>query len=311
MEREIYSLIQEYDSIVIARHKNPDLDAYGSQFGLYYALKSKFPNKKIYVVGDTNNLNYFQEFDDVSKETKKSSLVFILDTVAKQMLNEDDYKYYSKLVLVDHHRNLPDIEYDYYMRDVESSSTAEIITNFLISLNIEIPEESARALYMGIIGDTGRFLYSSTSPKTLLTASKLLEKGINIQEIHDLIYLESLDSKKIKSIYFSDIEYTKKNVAYRKNDQDFLDKYNLDANYVSRGLISQMAGVKEIPIWANFTFDKTNNKIVCELRSRDYPVLEVAKKYGGGGHLYACGCSVETWEQTDEIIKDLNKLIKR
>jgi len=311
MEREIYSLIQEYDSIVIARHKNPDLDAYGSQFGLYYALKEKYPNKKIYAIGDTNSQNYFKELDIVDEDTKKSSLIFVLDTVASQMLNEADYIHHAKLVFVDHHQNFPDIDSDYYIRDTDASSTSEMIANLLISLGIEITHDSARALYMGIIGDTGRFLYSSTTANTLLTTAKLLDKKINTQEIHDLIYLESLDSKKIKNIFFNDIQFTKKNVAYKKNTQEFLKKYNLDANYVSRGLISQMSGIKEVPIWANFTYDKNVNKIICELRSRDYQVLDVAKKYGGGGHLYACGCSVNTWEETDEIIKDLNRMVKR
>ncbi|MDT8336391.1 MAG: bifunctional oligoribonuclease/PAP phosphatase NrnA [Candidatus Izemoplasmatales bacterium] len=310
MEREIYSLIQKHDSIVIARHKNPDLDAYGSQFGLYYALKERYPEKKIYAVGDTNNQNYFQDFDEVDISIKKKSLVIVLDTVSKQMLYEEDYIYHDKLVLFDHHLNYADIEYDYYIRDIESSSTSELIANFLMKLGIEINKDSARALYMGIIGDTGRFMFNSATPKTLFTASKLLEKDINIQEIHDQIYLESLDSKKIKNIFFNSIELTKKNVAYRKNTQDFLDKYNLDANYVSRGLIGQMSGIKEVPIWANFTFDKSVNQIICELRSRHYPVLEVAQKYNGGGHLNACGCSVDTWEETDSVIKDLNKLIK-
>jgi phosphoesterase RecJ-like protein len=311
MEREVYNLIQEYDSIVIARHKNPDLDAYGSQFGLYHALKAKFPNKKIYAIGDTNNQNYFQELDEVSDEIKSKSLVFVLDTVAKQMLNEEDYLYHDKLVLFDHHQNIPDIEYDYYIRDVDASSTSEMIASFLLSLKIDINQSSARALYMGIIGDTGRFMYNSTTPHTLKVAAILLEKGINIQEIHDQIYLESLDNKKIKNIFFNNVEFTKKNVAYKKNTQEFLDQYNLDANFVSRGLISQMSGIQEVPIWANFTYDKKTNKIVCELRSRNYQVLEVAKKYGGGGHLYACGCSVDTWDEVDLIIKDLNKLVKK
>jgi phosphoesterase RecJ-like protein len=162
---------------------------------------------------------------------------------------------------------------------------------------------------MGIIGDTGRFLYSSTTSKTFMTVSKLMESNINTQEIHDLIYLESLSSKRIKNIFFSTIEISKKNVAYRKNTQDFLDEHNLDAFYVSRALISQMAGIKEIPIWANFTFDQASGKIFCEIRSRIYPVLEIAKKYGGGGHLLACGCTVDTWDEVDSIINDLNKLI--
>lgn len=311
MEREVYSLIQDFDSIVIARHKNPDLDAYGSQFGLYYALKAKYPNKKIYAIGDDNNQNYFQELDKISDDIKKESLVFVLDTVAKQMLNEEDYLLNKKLVLIDHHQNIPDIEYDYYIRDVEASSTSEMVASFLLDLKIEINKESARALYMGIIGDTGRFMYNSTTPHTLKIASILLEKGINIQDIHDQIYLENLENKKIKAIFFDSVEFTKKNVAYKKNTQEFLDKYNLEANFVSRALISQMAGIEEVPVWANFTYDKKIDRILCEFRSRRYQVLDIAKQYGGGGHLYACGCSVKTWEEVDLIIKDLNKLVRK
>ncbi len=311
MEREVYHLIQEFDSIVIARHKNPDLDAYGSQFGLYYALKAKYPNKKIYAIGDDNNQNYFQELDKISDDIKKESLVFVLDTVAKQMLNEEDYLLHKKLVLIDHHQNIPDIEYDYYIRDVEASSTSEMVASFLLGLKMEINKESARALYMGIIGDTGRFMYNSTTPHTLKIASILLEKGINIQDIHDQIYLENLENKKIKAIFFNGVEFTKKNVAYKKNTQEFLDKYNLEANFVSRALISQMAGIEEVPVWANFTYDKKIDRILCEFRSRRYQVLDIAKQYGGGGHLYACGCSVKTWEEVDLIIKDLNKLVRK
>ena len=311
MEREVYSLIQDFDSIVIARHKNPDLDAYGSQFGLYYALKAKYPNKKIYAIGDDNNQNYFQELDKISDDIKKDSLVFVLDTVAKQMLNEEDYLLHKKLVLIDHHQNIPDIEYDYYIRDVEASSTSEMVASFLLNLKIEINKESARALYMGIIGDTGRFMYNSTTPHTLKIASILLEKGIDIQDIHDQIYLENLENKKIKAIFFNGVEFTKKNVAYKKNTQEFLDKYNLEANFVSRALISQMAGIEEVPVWANFTYDKKIDRILCEFRSRRYQVLDIAKQYGGGGHLYACGCSVKTWEEVDLIIKDLNKLVRK
>ncbi len=311
MEREVYSLIKDFDSILIARHKNPDLDAYGSQFGLYYALKAKYPNKKIYAIGDDNNQNYFQELDKISDDIKKESLVFVLDTVAKQMLNEEDYLLHKKLVLIDHHQNIPDIEYDYYIRDVEASSTSEMVASFLLNLKIEINKESARALYMGIIGDTGRFMYNSTTPHTLKIASILLEKGINIQDIHDQIYLENLENKKIKAIFFNGVEFTKKNVAYKKNTQEFLDKYNLEANFVSRALISQMAGIEEVPVWANFTYDKKIDRILCEFRSRRYQVLDIAKQYGGGGHLYACGCSVKTWEEVDLIIKDINKLVRK
>lgn len=310
MKKQILQLIENYNSIIIARHKNPDFDAFGSQFGLYYALKEYYPNKKIYVVGDDNPLNKFHALDDLSEETYKESLLFILDTVSSQMLDQNVYKNYSKLVLIDHHRNDPDIEYDVALQEKDASSTAEIIASLLLDWNIPINQDSARALYIGIIGDTGRFMYNNTTSKTLAIASKLMEQGIDIAQIHNSIYLEPKVNKEIKNEFFNMVQYTKHNVAYRKNDIDFLEKFDLTTSYASRALVNQMAGMEEVQIWVNFTIDLETKKIVCEIRGRDIAVLEVAKKYGGGGHLNACGCTVDTWDETDDIINDLDKLME-
>lgn len=310
MGKQLFNWIKKYDSIIIARHEHPDLDAYGSQFGLYHALVQKYPNKKIYLSGDTNNLNFFGDFDDIPENVRKESLVIICDTVAKQMLRPVDYQTYDKLVLIDHHRNDPDISYDLYIKDVNASSTAEMVADLLFKANIDLNTESARALYMGIIGDTGRFRFSNTTSKTFAVASKLMTYDIDLQSIHNLVYLESFNDKKIKTIFFESVKLTEENVAYRKNTKEFLKEYGLDSHYVSRGLVGQMSGIEEIPIWVNFTYDYDKDDIKCEIRSREFPVLSVAKKYGGGGHLKACGCSVKTWEETDLILDDLNQIVK-
>lgn len=303
-------MIESHNEIIIARHKNPDLDAYGSQFGLYYALKEYYPNKKIHVIGDTNNLNMFQDFEDVDAKTRKESLVFILDTVAKQMLDEDVYHIYSKLILIDHHRNDADIKYDCAYQDVNASSTSEIITEMLLEWNIPINYKTARALYLGIIGDTGRFMYNNTTEKTFLLVSKLMRQGLDIQQLHNEIYLEPKKNKEMKNLFFQNVNYTKKHVAYSKNKADFMRDNNLTTSFVSRGLVNQMAGMHEVPIWVNFTEEIETNEIYCEIRSREIPVLDVAKKYGGGGHLNACGCTLYSWEETDMVLEDLDKLIK-
>ncbi|HKL47229.1 MAG TPA: bifunctional oligoribonuclease/PAP phosphatase NrnA [Candidatus Izemoplasmatales bacterium] len=310
MYKKVQTLIEDYDSIIIARHKNPDLDAYGSQFGLFHALKGAYRQKDIYITGDTNRLNFFGDLDEIDIETRKKSLVIILDTVAKQMLRQIDYMHYHRMILIDHHRNDPDINHDIYIKDIHASSTAEMVSEMLFSLGIDINLESAKALYMGIVGDTGRFMFDSTTSKTFQIVSKLLEKGIHLNELYKLMYLDTFENKKIKSEFFRSVKMTKYNVAYRKNTKAFLDAYGLESNYVSRGLIGQMAGIKEIPIWVNFTYDRKEDNIKCEIRSRDYPVLDIAKKYGGGGHLTACGCSLNTWEETDKVLEDLDHLIK-
>ena len=71
-----------------------------------------------------------------------------------------------------------------------------------------------------------------------------------------------------------------------------------------------MAHITGIPVWANFTEDD-NGLIFCELRSSREPIDHIAKKYGGGGHALACGCTVRTWDETDMILSDLDIIAER
>jgi len=310
MKERLMKCIEENQNIVIARHKNPDLDAYGSQFGLYYALKERYPNKQISVIGDTNTLNQFGALLKASDVSMNESLVILLDTVAKQMLLPEFYENSKVLFLIDHHQNEPDIKHDYWWHDTSASSTSEIIATFLWESGFDISSDSAKALYLGIVGDTGRFMFASTTAKTFRVVSWLMERNFNAAQLLNNMYTESFETKKMKADFFSSIQLTKNHVGYRKNDLDFQEKHHLDSNYCSRGLVNQMSGITEIPIWANFTLDAASKGIWCELRSRDIPVLEVAKKHGGGGHLNACGCTVGSWDETNQILAELDQLLE-
>lgn len=300
-------LVESHDKIILLRHQNPDLDAYGAQFGLYHTLKARYPAKTILAAGDTNALNYFQPLDQAADQDYREALVVILDTVAKQMLEGNRYEQAETLVLIDHHRNDPDIRFDLLIQNPNASSSTEILTNAFLQAGWTIPLLAAEALYMGLVSDTGRFLYKSISPTTFRTAAALLELGIDVQRLYDRMYAESLQMKKLKSAFFNSIEMTAKNVAYRKNNEAFLKLHNVDSHTVSRGLVNQMAGIQEVPIWANFTHDLATGKILCELRSRAIPILDVAKKFGGGGHLQACGCMLDDWTEVEAVLNELDQ----
>lgn len=308
MTKNLLQLIKKNQKILILRHKDPDLDAYGSQFGFYHALKSAFPQKTILAAGDTNTLNSFQPLDPVSREEYRDSLVIILDTVAKQMLLGDDYVEAKTLVLIDHHLNEPDIRYDLYIKNNKASSCSEIVFGLLKDMKIPISPISAKYLLMGIIADTGRFLFNNVNAQTFEAAKGLVELGADLQAIYQTMYTEPLHMKQVKAAFSNSVRYTEHNVAFRKNTPDFMKEHNVDVHTVSRGLVNQMGGAKEVPIWANFTFDERIGKILCELRSQSIPIIEIARKYGGGGHAQACGCTVETWEDTDKILLDLDKI---
>ena len=97
--------------------------------------------------------------------------------------------------------------------------------------------------------------------------------------------------------------------ALIRKTKDVFERFNIDFFNVSRGMVSVMAGIKEIPIWCNFTYDIANDKIVGEFRARDTSIVHIAKKYGGGGHDLACGATLLSWDEVDNVIKDFDDLL--
>jgi len=310
LTEQLRAWVDGFDKIVILRHKSPDLDAYGAQFGLYHALKAAYPDKQIIAAGDKSTLPYFGELVGIEAAMFPEALVFVLDTVAKQMLENTLFETAKHIVLIDHHQNDPDVKHHQYVRNTQASSTSEMICDLLLESQIAIPKEAAKALFLGIVGDTGRFQYGNTTPHTFETVGRLLQTGIDIQSLYQLIYAEPLKIRKLKNEFSASIEYTKNNVAFRRNDQAFLEKHQVDTATVSRGMVNQMAGILEVPIWANFTYDIASEKIVCELRSRSLTIVQIAKKYGGGGHNQACGCTVSSFADTEQILDDLDRLLE-
>ena len=88
MFEKILEAIQQYDTIIIHRHTNPDGDALGSQIGLKHILKDNFPNKKIYVVGDGAGRYAFMDgsvMDEIEDSVYTDAMAILLDSVEKMI----------------------------------------------------------------------------------------------------------------------------------------------------------------------------------------------------------------------------------
>ena len=141
-----------------------------------------------------------------------------------------------------------------------------------------------------------------------MLASYVSSFNPNIQSLYDYLYTEPL-SKKLLKQQFSSFELTEENVAYRINSKELIASTKEDFQTISRGMVNLMAGIKEVLIWGSFSEDE-NGQYIAELRSREIPIVDVAKKYGGGGHLHACGATLHNLEQVKQLIQDLNEKVK-
>ncbi|WP_162164065.1 DHH family phosphoesterase [Acholeplasma hippikon] len=307
MEKQILKKIKSYESIIIHRHTRPDLDAYGSQMGLKEVLKFNFPEKKIYVVGDASPYPFNTKMDEISDEIYKDSLVFVLDTSVKALVSDERYTLGKELIVVDHHLNDTDLNPDIFYKDSSVISCAELITRLAINNELILNQEASNHLISGIIGDSGRFMYikPENGSHAFLMASEIMKQQPDIQKLYDFLYLEDLARRKVKSM-FQSFELTENLVAYRINSKELVKQSGLDFQSVSRGMVNQMSGIKEVFIWASFTQDE-NDLYIAELRSRGISIVDLAKKYGGGGHANACGATLKSMDEVNLMIKDLNE----
>ena len=308
MYQEIHQLIKKYDKIIIYRHKNPDMDAVGSQMGLYYLIKENFKDSEVYVVGDTNK--YVKEPVDIIEDfIYEGSLVIILDVAVSHLVSDDRFKLAKEIVVIDHHQNECDIETNHIYMDVTYSACAEYLTDIFRNLNYRFNDHIANYLYAGIITDTGRFQWMKDPVKLFNIAGFLVKEGANPTDIYNSLYVESLESRQMKTYFQSKYQY-EDGLAILKNDKSVYEIYDMDTFSISRGMVNLASGIDEIKIWLNFTEEKTSDNIIGEFRSRQIPIVEIAKKYGGGGHLNACGATLKSWDEVNLIINDYKKLLE-
>lgn len=306
----LFKKIEEYQTIIIHRHTRPDGDALGSQLGLAYTLKHKYPEKEIYFVGDeSSKYKFLGNMNEISDEVYNEALVIIVDVAVDYMISDNRYKLAKEVFVIDHHKNECNVTTNHIV-DTSRVAAAEFIASILIDRGFEIPKYAATCFYCGIITDGGRFMYGSNLAETLKVSAKLVEFGADYSFIYNSIYVERLEDKQMKNYFSNRFEMTENGVAYLKNTHEVFEKFPREFNDISRGMLSVMSGVEEIKIWLNFTYDISKNVIVGEFRSRNIPIVDIAKKWGGGGHSLACGASISTWEDVDLVIADFDNLVK-
>lgn len=310
IQQEILKKIEEFETIIIHRHVIPDGDAYGSSFGLAELIRTSFPEKKVYVVGEElDYLKYVGTTDKIEDSVYEGSLVIITDTSNAARISDVRWKLGAFKIKIDHHP-FSDEYADIEWIDTSYTSTCEMITSLLIENNLEINDNGARCLFNGIVSDTGRFLFRGVSEQTLRYAAQLLKYDFDMIDLYSNMYTQSKSMIRFKGYALLNFEETDKGVGYLKLTDEKLRELNIDENSAS-SQVNTLANIEGIKIWAFFVEDKENNDIRVNLRSSGAAVNEVAKKYGGGGHVQAAGARVNSWDMIDQMIQDLDELAKK
>ncbi len=309
MFEHILKEIEAFDTIIIHRHKNPDGDALGSQLGLKHILCDNFPRKKILVVGDGAGRYSFMEgsaMDEVADEVYANALAIVLDTSAKHLISDERYTTAARTARMDHHIFVETICHE-EVTDTSFESCCGLVTAFAMECGLEVSPAAAKALYTGMVTDSGRFRYDATTAQTFRLAAFLMERKFDTNEIYRELYADDYDRILLKAKYVLKIRFTDRKVAYIYTTKEELAESGADIFSISRGMVGTMSDIKGVDIWVNFT--ETDKGVLCELRSSKYNINPIAVKYGGGGHAKASGATVADKETAMAMLADLDAMI--
>ena len=309
MLKKIYNLIKKYDNIVIARHVGPDPDALGSSIGLKEIIKNTFPEKKVYVVGcSTFKFKYLGVLDKLPEDTS-NMLLIVTDTPDLARIDSAIPNEFAYSIKIDHH---PFIEKTCSLEwiDETASSASQMIMELAFNTKLKISKSAAEKLFIGLVADTDRFLFSYTTPKTFDLVSKLIkETKIDFTKLYKNLYMRPIREIRFHGYLQDNMNVTENGFAYIKIDNKTLEEYNVDAA-TAGNMVNDFNYIENVEAWAVFSEDKNNNNIRGSIRSRGPIINEVASKYNGGGHKFASGVRLKNFEEVDMLIKDLDIVCK-
>lgn len=315
--RAIRKAIEKYDRIVVYRHIKPDFDAMGTQMGLCTFLKDNFPAKDIHFVGD-NHVTFtprlFPETERLNDEwiAKGPFLAIVVDVGDRERIADPRFEKAETVVKFDHHPFKGTEIAKYPVLFEEAAAASEIVADFCLSWSGRwMSKEAAHYFYIGIVGDSGRFMYSSTSTHTFAVAMELLREGIDLPRLYRSMYVKNIDDLKSTAYVLSHFRVSEHGVAYYTLDAKTQEELKITPERGKEN-VNVFSNIDGIGIWCSFTEDP-NPKDYCwriSIRSKMLDIAPVAFKWGGGGHPQASGAKIKDLSELDAFIGDLDALLK-
>ena len=288
--------LKDAKSIAISGHVRPDGDCVGSVMGLYLYLQKEMPDAEIDVYLDrpADIFGCISKIEDIKSGfnvDKVYDAFVVLDTAPDRLGDaEPIYQTARKKINIDHH--ISNTGYgDVSVVEPERSSTAELLYELM---NPEmIDEEIAKAIYIGIIHDTGALRYSNTSPRTLQIVAELIKFGFDFPQIIEETFFEKtyLQTQIMGRAVLESMRILDNRCIVSVVSRRMMEFYRVTSKDLD-GIINQLQSVKGVDC-AIFMHELGTLEYKVSMRSNGrVDVAAVAVKFGGGGHVRAAGCTM-------------------
>ena len=297
---DVAAAIGDRKRFLLTTHEGPDGDALGSLLATHRILQQLGKDAVMFLDAkefplplEYRFLPLADVFHEEPADVVDRTLVFLdcgnIDRMPVEFLQREG----ADIINIDHHHDNTMFGGINHV-DTGASSTAEIVWRLGKVVEAELTAEIATALYVGLITDTGKFMYENTDPDSHRMAAELIEAGVNVDEIYRRLY-ERVPIEKAKL------------VARAIENIDRFDSDRLALTYISRadydatgssehlteGIIDHVRALDGTVV-AGVVRDKPDGGRVARkvsLRASDgaVDVSAIAREQGGGGHRRAAG----------------------
>ncbi|HLD53861.1 MAG TPA: bifunctional oligoribonuclease/PAP phosphatase NrnA [Sediminibacterium sp.] len=321
---QFYPLLSQPKQIVITMHQKPDGDAMGSTLGLYHFLHNR--GHQVTVISPTNWADFLEWLPGIERVINfegyrekclgildKADILFCLDfNIFHRTKHLAPFLASAKAVkvLIDHHEQPDEPNFDYGISDTGKSSTCEMVYDFIVEAGgrEELTKDIATCLYTGTMTDTGSFRFPSTKASVHRMVAELKETGFDHSQVHNHIYDNFLESR-LRFIGFALLN--RMEVLYEYNTaimyihQADLQKYHIKTGD-TEGLVNYLLTIKGIRFGA-IVIDRTEERKWSFRSKGGFDVNQFARNhFEGGGHANASGGrSSDSVEKTVEHFKQV------
>lgn len=301
---EIAALIKDEQKFLLTTHEGPDGDALGSLLGMHHLLQNLGKDSAMFLAAkefplpiEYRHLPLESVFHEQPADIRDRVVIFLdcgnIDRMPVGFLRDDG----KLMVNIDHHHDNTEFG-DLNFVDAGASCTAEIVYELAILLDVKVSPAMARALYIGIVTDTGKFMYDSTHPRTHRITADLIEAGVDVDDVNRRLY-ESVPIEKVRLLSRAleklELHCDGKLVVSYITDSDYRDTGA--GEEMTEGIIDNLRAVDGIRVAAvvrdQVSRGRAARKISLRAGDEHTDVSALARKFGGGGHVRAAGCSTE------------------
>ncbi len=298
MIEKIKALMDKGRRFLITTHIDPDGDALGSAFSVYWALESLGKQSTVYL---KDTIPYRYEFLPGPRQlahlfpSEPYDVVFVVDCGNLFRIGEgyEKIKGMGTIINIDHHKTNETFGVVNLM-DEEASSTAEILYGLFRSLDIPITFEMAINIYTGIFTDTGSFRYENTNSSAFLICEEMTRLGVEPAYVSRMVH-ENHPKERFLLLgqVFSTMEtYCQDKVATVYVTEEMFRKTHTTREYTD-GFVEYVKEVRGVEV-AVLIRELTQRKYKISMRSKgSVDVAVVCNLFGGGGHKNAAGCTID------------------